>query len=152
MTAPDLPTWGAARIKPSSDGTYKPDPAGEPAIILAVTDSLDRWCDILAWFCDDPSKWWCLRDNETPVVGAGNLGVAAFYGGPIVLHSTPEQWLLAGGRGACVIRWDMPLTEIFEGVSRVDCDNPELRQCLLRALRRWEPRVAVTRQGVRRAA
>ena len=153
MTAlENLPTWGADRIKPSSDGIYKPDPAGEPAIILAVVDSNDRWCDTLAWFYDDPSKWWCLFGDETPVLGAENLGVAAFCGHPIVLHATPQDWLLAGGKGACVIRWGAYLRELFDGIPAVRCDSPALRARLQNALRSWEPRLTVSRVEVAHAA
>lgn len=146
------PTWGVARITPSAAGTYSPaGPDGTPAVILAVTDRDGRWVDTFAWSYANPSRWWFLLGDETPLLGAEILAIAAYYGDPIILHATPQDWLLGGCHGVCVVKWGWPLDGLFDGVSDFQCDSTPLQRKLISALRRWEPSVVV-RRGSNRAA
>ena len=97
--------------------------------------------DLLAWLPDKPETWWLRRGNETPILGARNLAIAAYFGDKITLHPNPQDWLLAGGHGVCVLKWSWPLDNLFEGVGAVECDSPQLQERFVKALRRWEPPV-----------
>lgn len=164
--------FGVSRIVTTADGRYRPDPSGDRAAIVPVRDRFGDLCDLVAWFPDRPEHWWLRFNDETPILGTQALAIAAAERGAIKLHSMPERWLVAKApgciqppgacvgecdicelpRGACVLRWDVPLGELFDGVGRVICDRPELERRLLQALRRWEPRVKVARREARRAA
>ena len=143
---------GAARIVPSADGTYRPDPSGQWAVILPVRDREGELCDLAAWFPNQPERWWLRFGDATPLLGARALAVAAYFGDPIELFPTPEQWALAGGRGCAALNWCAPIGDLFEGVSRVECDSPALQVRLRDTLRRWEPPVTVKPSEARRAA
>ena len=133
----------AARIITAGDGTYRPDTSGEWAAILAVHDQDGEVADLCAWFLDQPSRWWLYYGDEMPILGARALAVAAYFGDPIRLHSTPERWLLARGDGVVILRWDVDCRELFEGVSHVECDCPQLQRRFHQALRSWEPPVSI---------
>ena len=130
---------GAARIVPSADGTYQPDPSGEWAVILPVRDRDGELCDLATWFSDQPGRWWLRHGDETPILGSRRLAVAAYFGDAIRLYSTPERWLLASGDGTVVLKWGVDCRDLFEGVKRVDCDCPPLEARFRDSLRQWEP-------------
>lgn len=164
--------FGVSRIVTTADGRYRLYPSGDRAVIVPVRDRYGGLCDLVAWFPDQPQRWWLRICEATPILGTQALALAAAEGGCIKLHGTPERWLIANGpgcirppgacvgecavcelpRGACVLRWDVPLAELFEGVGQVTCNSPELERRLLQALRGWEPRVTVARRETRRAA
>ena len=161
-------TW---RIATDRDGRFRHSPDGTPATILAVRDSDGRVSDCVAWRPETPERWW-LRDGEAVVLGAQALAIAGYEGEGLSLRSTPERWLAADGgpcirapgrcqqecptcsmvRGVCVLRWDVSMRTLFEDVKRIECDSPALAKRLTHGLRAWEPRVTVTRPGVRHAA
>ena len=172
MIAPEMVPFGIGRITTSTDGRYSLDPAREWAAIIPVRDRYGDLCDLVAWLPDEPQRWWLRLGEATPILGTEALAIAAADGQAINLHSTPERYLIAKGpgcirspgvcvgecaicglpRGACVLRWDVDIRELFEGVSRVNCDCPELERRLLQSLRGWEPRVTSYRPEVRHAA
>ena len=138
-------------IVPQSSGLFKFDPEGEPAAIARIYDRNDELVDFVAWHPDNPGIWWLRNGDETPLLGTRNLAMAAYYGDPIRLYSTPQDWLIAGRKGACVVKWDWPLNDLFYGVGDVECSSAPLQRKLIASLRRWEPRVVV-RKVVRHAA
>jgi hypothetical protein len=172
MTNRDIPTFGIAKIVTREDGRYRPDIAGEWAAVVPVHDRFGELVDLCAWFPNEPQRWWLRLGEATPILGTKALAIAAAEGEPINLQGTPERWLMDQGgacirppgacaiecatcalpRGACILRWDVDLRELFEGVARVDCDCSELRRRLLQSLRGWEPRVTARHQEVRHAA
>ena len=139
------------RIETNTDGHFEFAPNGESVILTRVHDRHGEVVDFVAWRPDEPGSWWLRRGDETPILGARNLAMAAYYGDPITLHPTPQDWLLAGWKGACIIKWSWPLDDLFEGVGEIWCDSEPLRQKMIAAWRRWEPPVIV-RQEVRYAA
>ena len=142
---------GAARIAPSADGTYRPDPTGELAYILGVFDVDHELVDLLAWHVGSPGRWW-RRFAAWPVLGARELAKARYYHDPVVLHSTPDAWVLAGGDGVCLLDWHLDLRPLFEGVSAVRCDSQTLAARFQTAIRRWEPKITISRVETRHAA
>ena len=134
----DRTALGNVRITTRPDGLYETDPSGEWAAVIGVFDANGELGDLVVWFLERPGQWW-RRTGDIPILGARELAVAAYGGGAIKLHPTPEAWLLARGDGVCVIDWAVPLDGLFDGVNRVRCSDPELCDRLARALRRWEP-------------
>lgn len=142
---------GAARIVALPNGRYRPIDDGELAYILGVFDVDHELVDLLAWHVGSPGRWW-RRFAAWPVLGARELAKARYYHDPVVLHSTPDAWVLAGGDGICLLDWHLDLRPLFEGVSAVRCDSQTLAARFQTAMRRWEPRVTISRVEVRRAA
>ena len=151
------------RIAPRSDGRFDFDSKGDEAFVIRVLGfgvemiGLDQHgapvegevydiVDLLAWLPDAPGNWWMRRGDETPILGARALALAVFYGDPITLHQNPQEWLAAGRRGVCILKWSWPLDNLFEGVGAVECDSPQLQERFVKALRRWEPPVFVLRE------
>lgn len=138
------------KITTHRDGSFVFTPDGEPAIVAKIHDAHGALSDFVAWQPERPGQWW-LRHGDIAVLGGHTLAVAAWHGDNIRLSPTPQDWFRTRQRGVCILLWTAPMRELFEGVSRVECDSPELQQRLEPALRRWEPRIT-TRQGVQNAA
>ena len=130
----------AVRIETQGNGLFGFSTDGDVAAVARVHDSNNELGDFVAWFPDHPNQWW-LRRGDIAVLGGHDLAVAGYHGGDIRLHATPQAWLLGGRRGTCILMWDAPLDDLFNGVGAVDCDSPALRQRFVAALRRWEPRI-----------
>ena len=111
--------------------------------------------DLVAWRPDNPDDWWLRYDDATPILGVRELRIAAYFRSPITLYLTPEAWCRAaddGHHGVVILNWDAPLDELFAGVGRVECDDPEHSARLVKALRAWEPTVTGTGRRTRHAA
>ena len=141
------PSFVMVRIEPRPDGTFLPSEAGQWAVTVGVDDSNERLCDFCAWFLDDEWHWWLRRGDQCHVLGVQELAFAADCHKTIKLVSTPEAWVRSRGRGVCLLKWDLDLAPLFEGVERVECDSPNLELQFREMLRRWEPQV-ITRQPV----
>jgi len=163
MKPAHLPRFGRARIETLESGLYRPSDDGAWAIILEVSDCFSEIEDSVAWYPNDPGHWWLLYGRETAVLGAPALAFSSDCEEPITLFSTPDEWLMAHGRYlqerthfmypiACILDWGATLEPLFHGIPRVDCNNPELQNRLLRSFREWEPQIYTTEQGIRSAA
>ena len=139
------------RIETHDSGLFSFAAEGELAAVARVHDSDHDLADFVAWFVGSPGQWW-LRHGDCAVLGAHELAVAAWGGGVIRLHATPEDWFHGGRHGVCVLLWGAPLDDLFAGVGSIRCDSPALRQRLITALRRWEPRVELIQQETHHAA
>jgi hypothetical protein len=96
-------------------GTYEPMPDGKRAFVVPAVplsnDSLDDDIgDLVAWFPDNPSRWWC-RLGAVPFLNFQAVERAAFFREPLTLHPTPLGWLRASGEGAVILdpRAHLPL-------------------------------------------
>ncbi len=142
-----------------ADGTFGPDPTGQdgqPMVVLGVKDQDGELVDIVAWYPTFPAKWYLRIGDETPILGAHALVIAAWYHRPVTLYPTPEAWLYARLRdrdqdAVCVLDWSVDLRPLFEGVRGVTCTAPGLEPDLYHSLRNFEPRIT-TVEGVRRHA
>ena len=151
------PSVVAAQIYPLEDGTFRWSNAGRWALTIGVDDRDGRLVDFVAYFQDDRSTWFLRRGDESPVLGAPELAFAAYHNKPVKLCSTPDLWLSGHRRHLwhsifCIIDWGVNLAPFLDGVSRVECDSPELQKRLRRALREWEPKITAPRRGARHAA
>ena len=133
----------AARIITSADGRYRRDPSGWPAIIWPVRDSERELVDLVAWHVETPGHWWLFYRDEAIILGIRTLAIARDFKEPIVLHSTPQQWLLTGRTGVCVLRWNVPLQETLGDIPEITCDSAWLKRRLQKALRKNEPKMIV---------
>ena len=129
------------RIETHDSGLFEFSAEGELAAVARVHDSDHDLADFVAWFLDRPGHWW-LRHGDVAVLGGHELAVAAWGGGVIRLHATPEAWFLGGRHGVCVLLWDAPLDDLFAEVRAVTCDSEALADQLTTALRSWEPIIA----------
>ena len=157
MNGAPIPCFGRARIQPLASGNYRPSDAGQWAVVLGVYDRHNELVDLVAWFPDDPTRWWLRHGDGTPLLGVLALAFAADCNQPVNLLPTPEQWLLAHSKPnshgiVCIFDWGMDFGPLFEGVSRVECNSPELQKRLRRAFRAWEPPITAPRQGAPRVA
>ena len=139
------------RIETHDSGLFEFDAGGDLAAVSRVHDSDHDLADFVAWFVDRPGQWW-LRNGDVAVLGSHELAVAAWGRGVIRIHETPEEWFRGGRHGVCVLLWDAPLDDLFAGVGSIWCDSPTLRQRIVDALRRWEPRVELLRRETPHAA
>ncbi len=151
MTGPA--TLSLGRVVFLDDGTWHADPGGAPAVLVPVHDRHGDWVDILAYHLDDPCEWRLRFRDACPVLGAHDLAAGADRGEPVVLVSTPQRWLLGYRSGpsvpspVCILDWGVELGPLFEGVSTVACDSPELHDRLQQALRAWEPEITAPREN-----
>ena len=163
MNSAHLPRFGRARIETLDSGLYQPSDSGVWAAVFAVPDLFGEIVDSVAWYPNDPSRWWLRYGDEEAVLGAAALAFAADSEERITLLSTPDEWLMAHERYlherthfiypiACILDWGAALEPLFHGIPRVDCNNSELQNRLLRSFREWEPQIYTTEQGIRSAA
>ncbi len=141
------------RVAFLDDGTWRADPSGAPAVLIPVHDRDGVAVDIIAYHLNDPSEWRLRFGDECPILGAADLAQAAWYQEPVSFYSTPERWLIGRRRApsvpspVCILDWGVELEPLFEGVSRVECDSPELRDRFRKAIRSWEPKITAPRQN-----
>ena len=157
-------TLSLGRVRFLDDGTWRADPSGTPAVLIPVHDRDGVAVDIIAYHLDDPSEWRLRYGDECPILGTADLAQAAWYQEPVSLYSTPERWLRArcrarggdrlhhqGGdhhHAICILHWGVELRPLFEGVTTVSCDSPELRDRSRKAIRSWEPKITAPRQAL----
>lgn len=150
---------GTAHIRPEAGGTFRYDPKGQPATTLGVNDRHGNLVDVVAW-CDDSRHWWLRRGDQTPILGARALAIAAWHGEPVKIHCTPEGWFQAIERASgtdttariCILQPGADLRPLLDGVSRVDCETADLEDMLRRDLRAWEPKITSPPKAARHAA
>lgn len=137
MLAGCRPVWyglQAGRIRPHLTGEFEFDPDGiEAAVVLVPEDG--EYIDAVAWALADASCWW-VRFGPLPILGRENASFAAAGGSPLIVHSTPERWLLGRGRGVCVLDWKANLLPHLGRVRRLIADSPALALSLNQSLLR----------------
>ncbi len=124
------------RIKTLGNGRFEINAEGESARVAPVRSfeiemigvsegvpidgEVYEIVDYVAWMPDRTGTWWLLYGDETPILGARALRIAAYYHDAIRLYETPEAWLLGGQRGVCVLLWTAPLNDLFVGIGLVE--------------------------------
>lgn len=141
--------FGVHGINGSPDGRFELDAAGRKAVVLNIPGPGAEPTDLVAWFPNDPWKWW-LRFGAAAVLGTAAIERAEFLGCPLTLFSTPQAWLFAKGKGACVLRWNIELTLYLGTVDRIVADSPPLAARINAALGRGH-RITTTLTSARAA-
>ncbi len=77
--------------------------------------------DIIAWHPDRPNEWYFTRGEHGLVLGYKALWTASMCEQPLLLHSTPLEWLLAGCEGSVLL--DSHATSHLYGLSNIICPN-----------------------------
>jgi hypothetical protein len=98
--------FGVTEIMVDS-GTYQPMRSGKRACLVPAIPLRDGFFDedvgdLIAWFPDNPSTWWC-RFGAVPFLNFEAVERAAWFRQPLSLWSTPLAWLQASGQGAVIL-------------------------------------------------
>lgn len=125
---------GVARVTTQPDGTFVPDPEGDPHIITLAAVALPHmgWgevFDLVAFKSTAPHVWW-RRIGQADTLGDDAIEYAACTRKPLVLHETPLAWLRAGAEGAVVLDWTMNPRIVFSAVTEIHCTTPALAATL----------------------
>ena len=62
--------------------------------------------DAVAWFPENPSRWWTNRYSGLPL-GTDQLDCAEIWSVPMMVWPHPAAWLAAGGAGVVINDWEM---------------------------------------------
>ena len=119
-------------IIPSADGTFQwavIEGGRKHAHAIEVEPEFGVHCDVVAWFWDQPDRWWTLRGSAV-LLGKFALQLAEQFGRSINLYPTPATWLKASAQGdlgaACILDWDVDPRSIFSPGFKVKCSPPIL--------------------------
>jgi hypothetical protein len=110
--------WGTAIFVPNRGGEY---------------------VDAVVWDDSDDTRWW-TRFGAVPILGRENAALAATAGWPVRVYATPRRWMLANGRGVCVLDWNAHLRPLLDGIDRLIADSQDLADKINRALGRTRAR------------
>ena len=133
----------ALRIETRPDGTYRVEPTGRLAVLVPVRDRWGEIVDTVAFFQDDPGRWWLRFGDETPILGSQALAHAAWERQPLMLWETPLQWLLKHRSGSVVLDWGVDLRPLFEDIPAINCQSAALRSRLQENFLAFGPRLTV---------
>lgn len=131
------PLCSYTKIRLLPDGEHFRLDGDLPAVVIPARNRHGVVCDLVAYAVNNPDQWFLREGDETLLLGARELTGAALMGGTIPLYPRPVDWLEAGGRGICVLRWDVPLLDPLRDV-QIDLNHleAELAEQLDKALRK----------------
>lgn len=104
----DEHTFGVARAELRDDGLFEPSDQGEPVVVEAVYDDLNRQLgeagiiDLIAWRTHEPQRWWWRCGTAWAL---GHELLVEHGGDPVPVVATPAYWLAASGRAICLLDW-----------------------------------------------
>ena len=125
---------GAAPIETRAQGIFDFAEVGRRAFIQPVRTGGKNThiADLVAWYPDDPSRWWTRLYTGTPL-GIDQLDRAELLGKPLAIRRTPLSWLQAGGNGVVITSWAMSASTL-RSCPTLDCENEsnaaEVSECL----------------------
>ncbi|MGB0748171.1 MAG: hypothetical protein ACPGO3_05455 [Magnetospiraceae bacterium] len=154
---PGATVFGAARVTFNTDGTYAPDPAGVPAVIVPCdvqgsgqyiidpTGSkggyvVDRGgflvdvLDLCAFLPREPWKW-RTRNGSAKFIDGQAVDRAARHGRRCWIFSTPLDWMRASCLGSVILDRKANLCVDFHGISHIEADSPALAAQIKRQMR-----------------
>lgn len=99
---------GVASIEPHPMGVFEFVEDKRRAFIQPVLcgPAFSEIVDLVAWYPDQPGTWWTRCYSGVPL-GVDQLDKAEIEQEPILLKTTPLEWLRAYGNGVCVLDWKM---------------------------------------------
>jgi hypothetical protein len=136
--------FGTAEII-TSGTTYEPMPGGKRAFIVPAVPLRDDVFDddvgdLIAWFPDNPSRWW-HRFGLVPFLNFEAVERAAWFREPLSLWSTPLSWLRAAGKGAVILDNAVHLPLWFGGITDIASEDIALARRIKRAMQQQERRL-----------
>ena len=103
------------------------EPGDGPARVVQPVIVGGTVIDIVAWRTMCPDRWhlmtglgWCMGEDA----------LCPPPGHPVLLHSTPLDWLASGGAGACVLDWSAPEVGCLRHLDEIEVASPELGKLL----------------------
>ena len=116
-----------------SDNSFEYAEDGRGAHLLAVTGLGGRMEDVVAWFPEDPERWF-LRRGVGVILGLEEVERCQYMGDPLHLYETPASWAATGGTGgAAVIEWKSHLPFWLWDLE-IHCESERLARRLKRAI------------------
>ena len=125
--------FGVVNLTVDSGGTYQPG-EGSAHIVQPVMED-GELIDLVAWHTMRPERWW-LRNGIGFALNPDNLGSLDRWGeGPPVVHSSPLNWLRAGGEGSVILDWsDSVALGHLRAHEAISCASSALAGTLNRAM------------------
>lgn len=101
--------------------TYRPTlDAGQSSVVIPVEDIYGNLCDLVAYLPSNTKKWY-TRNGSSSVLGRHELDTAITFQRPLILRSSPHEWLLAGCTG--VVPLNDAATYHFMGIKEIVADQ-----------------------------
>lgn len=137
-------TVGVGRAALHDDGLFEPLGEGEPVVVQAVHDDLNRQLgeagiiDLIAWRTQEPRRWWWRCGTAWAL---GHEMLVEHSGDPVAVVSTPAEWLAASGRAICLLDWSSvsPAWQALRHGPTLTFTNDALRQRVRNGLVRSAP-------------
>ena len=130
---------GVTKAQFHSDGFYKPDPKGQPALIVPngrrgnLGYEWDDISDRIAFRPGEPNLWYS-RLRSSAILNSPALELATKNNDLLPVFSTPLAWLQYCGQGVCILDWEQDLAFHFQDVRFVVCDSHSTAARLMSAL------------------
>lgn len=142
--ATDFCVYGAGRVETHRSGVFEFSPEGTPAIVQPAArcsvPGEPEIIDLVCWFPDNPNRWWqrtgnglfldydaLNRSSFTPNLGVDDDGNPFRQPQPLLVHSSPLDYLRAGCTGTCLLCPDDPGAAFWlSGAEKILCAEREL--------------------------
>lgn len=110
--------------------------------------------DLVVFKPSRPDQWWLRAGNGVLLGPDWPEWCVTLDNEPLYLHSTPLDWLRAGGQGSCIVDWSASLSLHLGSCADIICDTPELASRLHYALNKptRPPNIHVAREAANVAA
>ena len=105
-------------ILTDAGGNFQFAADGAAAFIMAGQMGDDLAADLVAFYLDQPTRWW-RRLGVIDVLNYDAVLRASCTGELLTLWPTPLDWLQASMNGAVILDHQMPLAPLLDGVSEV---------------------------------
>ena len=139
---------GLLLIQTFSDGTFQRDDDGGREAVMIGTDQTPS--DAVAWFDDDPARWW-LHRGLAAFLNPEEIDRAIHFQEPLRIFATPADWLDGRGRGVVVLDWTAHVSFWLAGADRLLVDDAETGQRLEAAFRREVPQIRLAQEAAHAA-
>ena len=135
--------FGTYNIDTDKAGLFQPCTNGRAAYVVPALPLPAPWelgfpnddpGELIAWFPQEPSRWWC-RTGLLPILNPEAVEAAAHFGQRLAIHATPLSWLKAEGDGIVILSRSADLRLWLSGVPAVTCETDALGGAVDRALR-----------------
>jgi hypothetical protein len=133
---------GIARIDVITPHTFQFNEDGKEAFIIPVCYDYD-YCgcqdtlvDLIAFFLDQPRKFFTLLNNE-PILNPAAIDKAQIFMGPddfLHIHSSPLTWLQGNRIGIVILEWSPRLQFYLASIKQIQCETDSLASKLHREL------------------